>query len=109
MDVNRKGVVLDDESGEALGMSQPNGLKAEGFILFFFSYFMTRSILASALYELAANPEIQERARQEIFNVMGETAGEEPLTFQDTERMVYMQQVIDGECLGRREGGTGSD
>lgn len=98
LDVNRKGVVLDDESGEWMGMSQPNGLKAEGFILFFFSYYMTRSVLTSALYELAANPEIQERAREEILSVMGATGGK-PLTFQDTERMVYLQQVIDGEFL----------
>lgn len=94
MDVNRNENIVDDESGELLAKSQPHGLHAESFLLFFFSYHTTRSVMASALYELAANPAIQERARDEITRVLSDN---ESFDCSTLDQMVYLQQIVDGE------------
>lgn len=94
LDVNKRGSVVDDESGEKLGDSEPHGLHAEAYILFFFSYHTTRSSLAATIHELAGNQEIQRRAREEIVRV---TAEHEEFNYAVVEKMVYLQQIIDGK------------
>lgn len=94
LDINRNGSVVDDESGELLGKAQPHGLHAEAFLLFFFSYHSTRNTLSAAFYEIAANPTIQNRVREEIFRIISET---DTFDYAAVEKMVYLQQIVDGK------------
>lgn len=96
LDVTRRGSVVDDESGERVELSQPNGIHAESFLLFLFSYYSTRSVLSSALHELAANQYIQTKARNEMERVLSEHG---TLDYAALEKMVYLQQIVDGGCV----------
>jgi cytochrome P450 family 6 len=51
-----------------------------------------------ALYELAMQPDIQDRLRTEITQVM-EIYNQE-LTYEATQDMAYLDMVISGECHG---------
>ena len=48
------------------------------------------SLLAFASYQLAKNPEIQERLRQEVEDVIGMS---DQLKYEDVQKMNYMDQV----------------
>lgn len=48
-----------------------------------------------ALYELALNPEIQEKARQDILNTIAKHAG--VMTYEAVFEMNYLGRVIDGK------------
>jgi cytochrome P450 family 6 len=63
--------------------------------LFFFAGFETSSTTMSyAMYELAANPEIQERARKEVTTIMSEHGG--CVTYAAVMEMKYLHQVMNG-------------
>ncbi|CAG9764242.1 unnamed protein product [Ceutorhynchus assimilis] len=62
-------------------------------ILFFIAGFDTSStVMTFSCYELARNPEIQERTRQEIENVLGKYDGK--ITYEAIQEMTYLQQVM---------------
>ena len=50
--------------------------------------------LAFACYQLAKNPEIQEKLRIEINSMFDENPSEESLTYEDLQKMPYLEQVI---------------
>lgn len=94
LDIRKNGHLVDDESGELLGESQKHGLHADSLLLFCFSYHMTRNVLSSALFELARNAEVQRRTRAEIARLLLENC---EYNYGTVEKMVYLQQVLDGE------------
>jgi cytochrome P450 family 6 len=51
-----------------------------------------------ALYELALHPDVQDRLRAEIMEVMTKYNNE--LTYEATLEMRYLDMVISGECRG---------
>lgn len=52
----------------------------------------------NVLYELARNPDVQDKARVEIKSVLQKYGGE--LTYEALQEMTYFRQVIDGMfCL----------
>lgn len=48
-----------------------------------------------ALYELAQQPDLQERLREEINEVLEQSNGE--ITYDNIKQMPYLQQVLDGK------------
>ena len=50
--------------------------------------------LAFTCYQLAKNPEIQEKLKDEINSMFDENPTEESLTYEDLQRMPYLEQVI---------------
>ena len=54
------------------------------------------SLLAFASYQLAKNPEIQERLRQEVEDVIGMS---DQLKYEDVQKMNYMDQVRQHICF----------
>ena len=88
------GCLVDDDSGEIIGNITTDEMIAQAFLFFFFGFHTSRVTLTFALYELASNEEIQDKARQEIYDVLGQD-GE--LNYHKLEQMTYMQQIADGE------------
>ena len=56
-------------------------------------YDTTGTTLAFACYELAKNPEIQERLQAEVEEVTGGDMDEE-ITYEDLHKMTYLDQII---------------
>jgi len=55
------------------------------------------STLSYALYELALHPEIQNRLRAEIMQVLNKHNGQ--LTYDGLQEMAYLDMVVSGECI----------
>jgi hypothetical protein len=54
--------------------------------------------MSYALYELALQPEIQNRLRAEVMQVLNKHNGE--LTYDGMQEMPYMDMVVSGEGVG---------
>lgn len=93
--MKNNGCLQDDESGEYIGNLTTDELIAQAFLFFFVGYHHSRVMLSFALYELASNQAIQERAREEMYRVLGRNS-EEELTYRRVEEMVYLQQITEG-------------
>lgn len=90
--MKNNGCLQDDESGEFIGNITTDELLAQAFLLFFLGFHTSRVVMTFALFELACNQEVQNRAREEIRAVCD---GAE-VTYQKLEQMTYLQQIADG-------------
>lgn len=97
--MKNNGCLVDDESGEFIGSLSGDELIAQAFLFFFLTYHNCRVMLTFAIYELSSNQGIQDRAREEIFRVLGsvEQENEAELTYSKLEAMTYLQQIADGK------------
>jgi hypothetical protein len=68
---------------------------AQAFIFLFAGYETSASAMSFALYELALHPEIQQRLRAEILQVLSEHDGK--LTYDSMRDMSYLDRVVSGE------------
>ena len=66
---------------------------ATAVVLLVAGYDTTGTTLAFACYQLAKNPEIQERLREEVEEVSGGDINEE-ITYEDLHNMTYLDQII---------------
>lgn len=72
-----------------------NLLLASQVVQFFFAGFENASLtISNALYELAWKPEIQEKARAEIVNILQKYDGK--ITYDGLEEMKYLEACIFG-------------
>lgn len=70
-------------------------LISQVFAFFVAGFDTSSATLTFCLFELASNFDIQDRLRQEIFEVLNEYNGE--ITYEAIHEMKYMEQVINGE------------
>lgn len=77
----------DEETGEPL---TPHQICSEILTLAVAGTETTASVLSWVLYELARNPEVDERVRAELAEILGDR----PVTFEDLARLPYLGRVI---------------
>lgn len=70
---------------------------AQIYIFFLAGFETSSTTMQYALYELALNPEIQEKLRTEIRNGLDKTGGE--ATYEGVHEMDYLGRVIDGRKI----------
>jgi cytochrome P450 family 6 len=68
-------------------------IAAQAFLFFIAGFETSGSTMTYALYELAKHPEVQERLRKEINDVLEKHNNE--ITYEATNEMPYLDQVID--------------
>ncbi|EZA50778.1 hypothetical protein DMN91_001383 [Ooceraea biroi] len=69
-----------------------NTIAAQAFVFFVAGYETSSNTIAFCLYELALNQEIQEKTRQEIYDVINAQNGK--LTYDAVQEMKYLDMVI---------------
>lgn len=95
MQINSKGCLIEDESGEVLqGSITEDELKAQAFVIFFAGFHTSRVTLSFALFELAMNYNIQQKLREEVERNL---TPEGELTYDALTDMPYLDQVVNGE------------
>lgn len=72
-----------------------NEIAAQVFVFFAAGYETSATAVGYSLYEVAMNPEIQQRARQEIFDVLKRHNGE--FTYAAMMEMTYIECIINGK------------
>ncbi|KAJ8932329.1 hypothetical protein NQ314_014748 [Rhamnusium bicolor] len=73
-------------------------LAASVFLFFFAGFDTSTTTMHFTLYELCRNPDIQEKVRNEINEILAVYGGN--ITYDSLWEMTYLQQVIDGVRFG---------
>lgn len=71
-----------------------NEISAQAFVFFLAGFETSSAVVAFALYELAANKQLQHRARKEIQTIQARYDGH--LTYEAMMDMVYVEQILQG-------------
>lgn len=87
-----KTVIKADESQKTMTL---NEIAAQAFVFFAAGFETSSTTLSYCLYELAKQPEIQKRVRNEIDEVLRKNDGE--ITYESVSDMKYLEKCIDGE------------
>lgn len=72
-------------------------MTAQAFVFFAAGFETSSSIMSNALYELALNPSMQTKLRNEILDELEKTDGK--LTYEGIKSMKYLHQVFNGKTL----------
>jgi cytochrome P450 family 6 len=70
-------------------------LAAQAFIFFLAGFETSSTTLSFCLHELALNPQVQERLREEIDSTLKKCEGK--ITYDAIQNTPYLDQVLDGE------------
>jgi cytochrome P450 family 6 len=70
-------------------------IAAQAFVFFIAGFETTSATMTFCLYELARNPDIQERVRNEIDTVLERHGGN--ITYEAISEMEYLDRVVNGE------------
>ncbi|KAH8356247.1 hypothetical protein KR200_000355, partial [Drosophila serrata] len=92
---NKKEIIL--ENGDVVKGLTMDEVLAQVFVFFIAGFETSSSTMAYALYELAKNPNIQDKVRNEVEEVL-ENHGQE-FSFESIKDLKYLSMVIDGKLL----------
>lgn len=95
--LKNSGKLDTDDNAEKSGLITLNELAAQCFVFFLAGFETSSTTISFSLYELALNPDIQERLRKEILQCLEETNG--VLTYEAVMGMKYLEKVINGESF----------
>lgn len=87
----------NSENKETQGRLTLNDIAAQCFIFFIAGFETSASTINFASYELATNPDIQEKTREEINRVLKKYNNE--LTYDAVMEMEYLERVIQGKYM----------
>ena len=76
------------------GQMDDVSIAATAMVFMIAGYDTTGSALSFACYQLSKNPEVQEKLRREIDDVMGDGEDDKDLTYSDIQNMEYLEAVI---------------
>ena len=71
-------------------------IAAECWFFFFAGFEASALVVSMTLFELARNPDIQNKLRNEVDKVLKNSNGE--ITFDALQEMTYMEMVVYGKC-----------
>lgn len=83
--------LMKSEDGQNMSITVEE-LAAQAYVFLIAGFETSSTTLSFALYELAQHADIQERARQEVLQVLERHAGE--FTYECMSEMVYLNQII---------------
>uniref|UniRef100_A0AAG5CVY9 Cytochrome P450 n=1 Tax=Anopheles atroparvus TaxID=41427 RepID=A0AAG5CVY9_ANOAO len=96
LQIKNKGKLDDSESQESVGKGEvgmtQKELTAQAFVFFLAGFETSSTTQSFCLYELAKNPDIQERLREEINQAVEANGGE--VTYDTVMSIPYLDQVI---------------
>ena len=95
MQIKNTGKLEGEETEGDGGKLSFEELAAQTFVFFIAGFETSSSTMTFACYELARNPEIQDRARKEIQEVLQRHNG--VLTYEATMELTYLEQIINGK------------
>ncbi|KAJ8981930.1 hypothetical protein NQ317_002101, partial [Molorchus minor] len=87
-------IELKDKSKGTAEEFTMDQLVAQVFVFFIAGFDTSSTTMNFAIYELCRNPQVQEKAREEIDKVLQRYNGE--ITYEGLAEMEYLQQIIDG-------------
>ena len=70
-------------------------IAAQAFVFYLAGFETTSATMTFCLYELALNPDIQERVQNEIDTVLEKHGGD--ITYEAISQMEYLDKVVSGE------------
>jgi len=76
-------------------MATMDATAAPAFVFFLAGFERTSATMTFCLYELARNPDIQERARNEINTVLNNHGGN--ITYEAISKMEYLYKFVSGD------------
>ncbi|KAJ8922556.1 hypothetical protein NQ315_007586 [Exocentrus adspersus] len=95
--LKNKGTVNDDEAGGE-GVITMDEIAAQALIFFIAGFETSSTTMHCAAYELAVNPDVQERLRQEINQVLHKYDG--VITYDAVSEMKYLDRTVSVPVLG---------
>ncbi|XP_065080036.1 probable cytochrome P450 6a14 [Ochlerotatus camptorhynchus] len=91
MQLKNRGTIEDDEEDSKDTITM-NEVIAQAFLFFFAGFETSSRALSFALFELAHNPAVQDKAREEVQRVIAAHDGH--ITYEAVKEMIYLEQIV---------------